>query len=500
VDSQSPIITEVDEVERHLLLQRKLTLERARLQLVKDFGLAFYKPYPKQEAFHRAGAKKLRMYRAGNRSGKSTMGCAEDCAWMLGYRPWVSEGDEGRTIGIPQRPVKVLVITTDWDKVDEIFTSQKGEGGKLWRMLPRGFVKSTRRNHAGAIETIECENGSILRFDTVKSFQTNPQGAESSDWDGIHVDEPCTQDHWKASSRGLIDRNGKAWFTLTPLSQFWINDLFFPGEYTQRKKREDVWAESGSMTDNPHLTREAIDAFIAELTEDEIQCRIHGVPLELSGLVYKQFSFAKHVLQKVPVGWAAYHEPPKNYLINVRIDPHPQTPHAVLFEAVSPQLQRFFYHEIFEHTTIDKLCAQILKITEGYYVNSVRVDPIAKIHDPITGGSMITEMFRCGLMPTEASKAKAYGILNTQKVLSSVPQTLYVSPELRRFLFEIHRYCYDKENKPIDADDHMMENMYRMLLDEATWFDPDKAPAGPTDDLVIAPNSPDPFEFGQSDD
>jgi hypothetical protein len=488
---------EVDEVERHLLLQRKLDLERKRLQLIKDFGLAFYVPYPKQDSFHKAD-KKLRMYRAGNRSGKSTMGCAEDCAWLLGHRPWYKVGDPARTVGIPQRPVKLLVITTDWDKVDEIFTSQKGEGGKLWRMLPKGFVKSTRRNHSGAIETIECENGSILRFDTTESFKKNPQGSESSDWDGIHIDEPCSIEQWKASSRGLIDRNGRGWFTLTPLTEFWINDLFFPGEYNQRKQRDDVWAESGSTTDNPHLSREAIQAFMSELTEDEIQCRLHGVPLELSGLVYKQFRYAKHVLQKVPFGWAAYHRPPKNYIINVRIDPHPQTPHAVLFEAVSPERYRFFFHEIFKHCTIEELCRDINDVTAGYYVNSVKIDPIAKTPDPISGGSMLTEFWKYNILAQEASKAKAFGVLNTQQVLLSNPQSLFVSPELRRFLFEIHRYCYDKENKPIDKDDHMMENMYRMLLDEAIWFDPDTS-SSPISERPIDDSVPDPFEFTDID-
>ncbi len=494
---ESPVQTEatLDPVEYHALLQRKLNLERARLKLVKDFGLSFYAPYSKQDAFHRSGSFKLRMFRAGNRSGKSTMGCAEDCGWLLGYRPWYKEGDPARTEGIPQRPVKLLVITTDWDKVDEIFTSQKGEGGKLWRMLPRGFVKSTRRNHAGAIETIECENGSILRFDTVKSFASNPQGAESSDWDAIHVDEPCTNDHWKAASRGLIDRNGKAWFTLTPLTQFWINDLFFPGEYAGKAKRSDVWAIAGSTTDNPHLSAEAIEAFKSELTEDEIQCRLHGIPLELSGLVFKQFSFAKHVLSKVPSGWADYHRPPSSFLINIRIDPHPQTPHAVLFEAVSPQLQRFFVHEIFRHCTVEELAKEINDFTRGYFVNTVRIDPIAKINDPITGGSMLTEFWKHGIIAQEASKAKAFGILNTQKVLKADPQGLWISPEMKRFLYEIHRYCYDKENKPIDKDDHMMENMYRMLLDDPIWFDPDTASGSAIEDKPMDTRNPDPFEF-----
>jgi len=34
-------------------------------------------------------------------------------------------------------------------------------------------------------------------------------GSESSDFDFVHVDEPCPEPMYKAAARGLIDRNGK---------------------------------------------------------------------------------------------------------------------------------------------------------------------------------------------------------------------------------------------------------------------------------------------------
>jgi len=141
-------------------------------------------PHPGQDAFHRAGGRKYRMVRCGNRYGKSTMGAAEDVAWLKGERVWLPKNDPARYIGIPQRPVKGLVITTDWDKVDEIWTSERGDQpGKIWRFLAKGEVKSKKRNHSGAIEQIELNNGSVLRFDTVESFKKNPMASESSDWD-----------------------------------------------------------------------------------------------------------------------------------------------------------------------------------------------------------------------------------------------------------------------------------------------------------------------------
>jgi hypothetical protein len=405
--------TEVEvDPELILLQRRKLALAKRQLELVKKFGLAFYKPFEKQAAFHAAGNYRLRMMRSGNRFGKSTMGCAEDCAWMLGERAWFPKDDPRRYIGIPQRPVKGLVITTDWDKVKEIWT---GDDGKIFKMLPEGSVEKTNRNHSGAIDYILLKNGSTLRFDTVESFKKNPQGSESSDWDFIHVDEPCPEKMFKASARGLMDRNGKAWFTLTPLTEFWINDLFFPQDGT---KRDSIWAEVGNTHDNPYLSAEAIAEYESSLNEDERECRIRGIPLELSGLVYKEFT-QRHILEKLPSGWLSWDNPPADHVIYAAIDPHPQTPHAVLFVAVGPFGLPIAYDEIFMHMPADDLADAVIAKLRGREHLITKCDPIAWIEDPISFSCMANHFIARGLMVEKASKAKEFGILNMKSVLKA---------------------------------------------------------------------------------
>jgi hypothetical protein len=105
-------------LERKVLLERKKQLLGKQALLQRNFGLCFYVPHEKQDNFHRAGAFKHRLWESGNRGGKSTGGVAEDCAWLVGERAWYQKSDPARTLGIPQHPVKGLVITTDWDKVD----------------------------------------------------------------------------------------------------------------------------------------------------------------------------------------------------------------------------------------------------------------------------------------------------------------------------------------------------------------------------------------------
>lgn len=486
----------LDPLERKVLLERKRALLAKREILKQTYGLCFYRPHAHQDSFHRAGAFKHRLWESGNRGGKSTGGVAEDAAWLIGERPWYLPVDPARHLGIPDHPVKGLVITTDWDKVDEIFTSQRGTEGKLWSMLPRGIVRSTRRNHSGAIELVECTTGSTLRFDTVKSWMTNPQGSESSDYDFIHIDEPCPEGQYKAAARGLIDRGGKDWFTLTPLTEPWIHDFFYP----DRRSKEVLsihglrWANRTSTYDNPYLSKESIKDYEDTLSEDEKQCRLLGVPLELAGLVFKEFNWEEHVLQAVPTGWTGYNDPPIRYTIMFAIDPHPQTPHHVLFFAIAPTGEFFLYDEIYVHCTIEELSEKINarlstkvngRLMSRYCVRQI-ADPKVFETFPVLNAksgkhiSMADEFSENGIFLSKASKARSFAILETQRALRARTLNgnplLNVSPDLTETLFEFTHWCWDtKENKPRDERDHAMENLGRLLLEEPRWIDPNNS-------------------------
>lgn len=453
--------------ERVLALQALVKAEKARLAAVKADPARFYRPHAKQDEFHRAGDKLRRVVFAGNRFGKSHLGAAEDAAWLRGERVWYAEDDPARTLGIPQRPTKGLVICADWDKVGEIWTEETGaKPGKIWSMLPRNFVVRKGRNSSGVIDTIVCKNGSILRFDTVKSFMTNPLGSESSDWDFIHGDEPFPHKMWQATSRGLMDRNGAAWFTLTAISEPWLFDSC---------TEQGWWYIYGSTYDNPTLTPDAIAAFEAELTPEERECRLHGKPLHMAGLVYKQFQPDLHILREKPLGWAAFDKPPADYTIYVRIDTHPQVPHAVLFCAVSPTGHRFYYDELFEQVSIARLCDLIKKRLHGRTLGNIKVEPAAWVLDPITKTTSVAKEFAaCGLPVQKAVKDLSGGINRVKQSLEELPPRIHFSPGMQRTLWEIKRYCWDPNgtNKPRDEEDHMMENLYRCEIDRPVWQEP----------------------------
>tara|TARA_B100000131_G_scaffold322712_2_gene377701 strand:- start:211 stop:1818 length:1608 start_codon:yes stop_codon:yes gene_type:complete len=470
-------------------LQEKLRQKRA-------FGLPFYQPHPKQEKFHRSGTYKRRYVRTGNRFGKSDMGAAEDCSWALGYRPFFDKGDPDQTRGIPKRPTKGLIICQDWDKAQEIFTAEEdGLGrGKLLKFLPDvrknpdkkapGIV-GFKKNSSGITQVkVRSMYGGIssIYLDTVKSFKLDGMSQESSNWDWVHIDEPCPQSMWKAVSRGLVDAHGSAWFTCTPLRERWINDMFVPGRYSHVDEKEanvfqingaDRWIMIGSMHDNPHLSEGAKKEFIADLSKDEIATRIEGRPAHYQGVIYPQFQYDRHVIEGVPKGWKDAFTPPRNWNVRLSIDPHPRKPHAVLFAAISPLGEVFIYHEIFEQLNFDELAEAIRQHLGDRVPESSPCDWMAFEEPQDSNARCLADHLDDYDIPVhKAPRALSQGILETRQALAK-KNFIHVLPHMDRFLYEIESYVWDhNKEKPVDNDDHMMENFYRLVMEGLDYNDP----------------------------
>lgn len=454
------------------LKERKLELLRAQASYEEQNAIKTFVPHEKQKAFFENAHCKMRGVLSGNRFGKSTVGVLEDLSWCLGYRPWYPEGDPLRTLGIPQtRGVKILVIVQDWDKAREIFVEDELPGeqrGKFWVYMPNDAKVTTHRNRQnGVIDRIFIsskykgrDRQSLIMFDTVKSWKTSKLGAESSDWDAIHIDEPVPRRLWEAHSRGLIDRGGSAWFLLTPLEEPWIFS-----EFNDNVSNPEWHLIRGSMKDNPTLDEGAIERYLSSLDEDSRRCRELGIPLEHGRLVYwTHIDESIQVRVEPPVGWKSWLEPPVAYTIRYAIDPHPAKPHAVLMVATAPTGESFFFHEIFDKCIFEALAKQIRRITDTLPVSDAICDPIAWVDNPSTGIHWASEMWKLGLPVRKASKSKTEGIIRTQEVLGIRPATLIFGKHLRRTLWELRNYAFNEKGKPKDEDDHMCENLYRLVI------------------------------------
>lgn len=505
------------------LLQRQVEIQRQLIKLVKEDGLALYRPHYYQHLFHSSPAKRRGAF-TGNRFGKSKMDGAETAAWAKGERTWYKVPFDiygidivaGRRIkvlrethpggethplvrqGIPPYATKQLIVCANWDKVDKIWTSQSADRpGYIWQFLPKGFARGYT-NHAGVIAEIVCTNGSVIEFMSVDAFKKNRMVAESSDHDRIVFDEPAPKALWKGVSRGLVDRAGQADFALTALEEAWIPEKFDgvagndsgSGDEDKPFRPEMRYSFRASMRDNPHLTDQAITDYENELTEDERECRINGIPLEYSGLIYKEFKKDIHVLKDVPEGWLSWAQPTRSSILHIRIDTHPVKPHAVMFACVGPSEIPVVYHEIYRSCDADTLCELINEHVKSTrcFIGSIHMEPGAWINDPATKTSSIASYFaKHNLFPRKATKDLKTGIIITRGAFKN--SKVLISPECRRTLWELSRYRYDPEtSNPIDEEDHMMENLYRLLIHPTRWFNPDTAAgeAIPEDDFSNA--------------
>lgn len=498
-----------------VLLKKQIELRKRQLALMKEFGLLYYKPHKKQQLFHEAADFRLRLARCGNRFGKSDMGVSEDLAFALGERPWLAEDDPNRYKGIPKHPTTGLIVCADSSKVDEIFTGdgKNGHIGKIWKKIPKSLVKGKKRDSTGTIVNIVIKGkygDSVIDFITRASYKTNPMGSESSNYDWAHIDEPIEEGQWKAIFRGLTDRDGKAWFTCTLLEQPWINDLFFPNPEDAKKDlyeivtetgRKQKWCMTGSIYDNPYLPTEAIDEFLAELTDDERECREKGIPMHLSGLIYKEFDSSRHTLSEVPPGWKSFNQPPSDYTIRFAIDNHPRTPHAILFAATAPSGRVYFYQEFFRNGTPKDIAEWIEPFTSNREPVNKWLDPSAWIEDQRDKRSFADDLAEAGVYGMEkASKDLSRGIQLVKQALSE-PDYLYFSPELKTFHWEIGRWAWaDKKgiptNKPVDKDDHLMECLYRLVIGGLDYVDPNDYSSAVEDEEFDNDLSGSEYEYG----
>lgn len=479
VASQEDIL--LKQVEYQILEAKKriFELKQQKEDEYKRRRLWYWVPSPKQLDFFKNSNKKRRAGFCGNRFGKSTLGVVEDVCWLIGYRPFFSVGHPLRTLGIPTHGVKGLVIAEDWDKVKEIFTNDDSaeRQGKFFDFLPEDFIKKTHRNEKGIIDQITVisevegyKRESIVYFDTVKSYKNAPAGFESSDWDFIHIDEPVLKELWTAVSRGLVDRDGYSWWLFTPLKEVWMYNETIENA---KDDPENYWWFEATMDDNPTLSEGAKRLYLNQLPEDERAARRAGKPLAYGRLVFHQYDPTLHDYDGHLQGWPTPNRPPeKDTMVAYAVDTHPQTPHAALFVAVSALGDIDFYDEIYEKGSIAKLSDLVKSKLQGVRVQYGLCEPAAWNEDQGSGKSYADMFAEAGLDLIPASKRKEDAILQTQLLLGQRKRTIRIHKRCKRLRWEMFNHYFDKDNKPEDKNDHMIECLRRLVIHDGLIYYP----------------------------
>ena len=118
--------------------------------------------------------------------------------------------------------------------------------------------------------------------------------------------------------------------------------------------------------------------------------------------------------------------------------------------------------------------------SNSYRINRIIVDPLSKgdsNNEETTYQKIFNVIARYGLSLETASKDKDAGILEVKKHLKGPNNkpSIFLLDNCPRTLSEIEGYMWDKDtNKPKDKDDHMMENLYRTLLLNTQYIEPEE--------------------------
>jgi hypothetical protein len=308
-----------------------------------------------------------RILASGEKCGKTRIGISEDLAHCFGFRPWLRKDDPDYKIRIKVPNHGLIGCETMAQSVEakirpELELLIPEHCGPVWKNDTTGALKSVtlRYDYLGR----SC--GSTMH---IRSYNQPADSFRGIDPDWNHWDEPPPRDILIASERGKVVTNAASWFTMTPLKEAYIYDMFTVKAFNNGGTDQEIAVFSGSMWENcqdwcrkcgcyigendpenmadPHserpvnncpmcglvmgfIPRAGIEEYLKLFTDpDELAAHIEGKYAHLSGLVYKEFDREKHVYRDFQI--------PKNWMRIEAVDPHDARPTRWLFAAVSPE-------------------------------------------------------------------------------------------------------------------------------------------------------------------
>ncbi len=318
-----------------------------------------YIPHKKQKEFHMAFSP-LRAVFGGNRSGKTEMGTLEARFHATGdYPEWYPK--EGRFSG----PTRGRIVVTDYKKgANEVLEP------KITKWFTPDTIHKIDRFQGHIVKLfIRHKTGGISTID-VMTHEQDSMAFEG--WSGhwAWFDEPPPRELFIATLRGLIDFRGRAWLTLTPISEPWLFD-----EIVGKADGIKVWFTTVDIRDNPYISLDAIAEFESKLLPEEIEARIHGKFIHLAGRVYKEFEPSIHCVTEMPT---VYQQWPSYFVL----DPADRRPHHGIWATISPNDEIYVYDEIVYTGTIEELSNRILLRERSV---GIQPDTVIRILDPNKG-------------------------------------------------------------------------------------------------------------------
>lgn len=446
-------------------LLQKLT-SGIKKQAVKP-NLYGYQPHAKQLMFHKSDSLG-RLYIGGNRSGKTYSSVAEDCYWITGTHPYINT---------PEPPVRGRVVTVDFTYgLEQIILP-------LFKsLLPPRYLKngSWEDSYSKSLRTLTLSNGSTIEF---MSYEQETEKFAGTSRHFVHFDEEPPLHIYNECLARLVDTDGAWWISMTPVEGLtWT----FEKIYEKGPTDPNIYVVEADMLDNPHITKEAAERYLAGLDEDERKAREHGTYVQLGGLVYKTFNEETHVIEpidprEIPASWRIYQSLDHGY----------NNPTACLWHAVSPENQIITFAELYEREwTLDQV-AEGIKTKEaawGRQADMRVADPAIAQRSAHAGTSIQQEYAIRGLFFALANNNVETGVVKVQTYLRINPETQkpfrQITSNCANFIHEMKRLRWKTfASKKMQFENNPQEKIHKKndhACDSDRYFHtflPDLSPA-----------------------
>lgn len=452
-----------------LYKQRLALLLEEKKRRRREDGIKYYVPqappkYNDQLGFHKDTAR-IRAIFGGNRSGKTVPGAVEAIWYATGLHPYKN------------------IPTPNYGRIEgEDFTNAiyKVILPEVYKWLPKKFFSHyDKESH-----TLHLTNRSTIEF---MSYDQDIKKFESASRHWIWGDEEPPQAIYKANMMRLMDTKGDSWYTLTPLSglTYMYTDVF---EKSQTSSRISTYVFD--TLKNPYIDKEEIDEIKSELSEAEIEARLGGKFVQMSGLIYREYS-DHHQIKTFTL--------PSHWPRICSIDPHTRKPTVVNYMAVATVSQfvaechkqdvalpplpdrediYILYDEI--HPDPSKPAPLIREIAERMHAKEGRdhlryrlIDDSANKADPINGVTIRSEFADHGIRTRLADKDVDNRIHAVRKKLKNNTLFIFTSQcpmtdwEFRHYAWDDYKNgaeLRDPKETPKKKKDDSMDNVGYMIV------------------------------------
>ena len=358
---------------------------------------------------------------------------------------------------------------------------------ELKKWFPPGRYQTSK---AGKNYEYAWKTDTGFKFE-VMTYEQDVKEFESATLGFAWFDEPPPLAVFKATV-ARMRLGGIIFITATPLTgSAWMYDHILNYKGDQKGQRDfvqaDVEANCIEHGIRGRLKHKDIERMVAEYDDEDKQARVYGKFHHLIGIVFKKFNRKIHVIKPFNIT-------ERDFVVVEALDPHPRNPDAVMWVAIDRKGTKFIVDELYGKFETPELAKRILSKADRFRIIQRIADPLAFIEDqhqdnPIEQ-TLAYKLDALGLDYERATKNRRRADRRIKDALDYemrgedilVAPELYIFDTCERTIWELEHLVWDdwrgkiSERKspketPVDKDDHMIENLGRILVQEPEFIE-----------------------------